>query len=91
MEDKGDLKDIFGPQCCVEADPGGLKEATWIDIFKELNCKHMSTLLSCEDWREKTPLRMKPGERKDKRRRWITFWDQKIMREHDTSFTMVQH
>ena len=55
MEDSDDLQDIYGPQCWygIEADLGGLKKATWLEIFTDFDCKALSAWLSCDDQREK--------------------------------------
>ena len=40
MEDSDDLQDIYGPQCWfgIEADLGGLKKATWLEIVSDFEC-----------------------------------------------------
>ena len=84
MEDNGDLKDIFGPQCCdgIEADPGGLKEAKLQTLvyLVELYRLERENTFTHEAWGKKgqtSPLDYILGP--------------KIVREHDISFTMVQH
>ena len=50
MDGDGKMKDICGPHCqyCVETDPGGLKEAIWMDIMMEFSRNALSTLFSCD-------------------------------------------
>ena len=68
-----------GPQCWygIDTDPGGLDKAMWQEILTECNCKALPSCLSCDGHREK-PSRTNLGERKDKHRNWMIFWNQRI-------------
>ena len=61
------------PQCwCgIDADPGRLKKAMWMEIMKVFNCKALSAWLSCDV--QKTQLsQTKCGTKMGRYRSWTT-------------------
>ena len=54
LEFDDELKEIHGPKCwhVTEADPGGVKEAMWLEIMMESDGKPLSTWLGCDNRRE---------------------------------------
>ena len=57
MEDGDDLQGTYGPKCWYaglvrRADTRGFKNADWLDVKTEFNCKAPSAWLSCGDGRE---------------------------------------
>ena len=51
MGDSDNLNEIYGPSCWhrIEADPGRLKKAMWLEIMTGFKCKASSTWVSCDD------------------------------------------
>ena len=50
MKEKKDRDVGFG----LDADPGELKKAVWLEVMNQFNCKALSTWSSGDDRREKT-------------------------------------